>query len=189
MIGKREQAVLKRMIAVMLSFVFVFTGLFPNGVMAASENTQDGLILYYDFNLQNSFSTMINDASGHENTGNLKRVGGESVEGTYSINDVNLYGTTVKALSLPGGEDGSYLQLPDGILADKEAVTISMWVKLTTDTGYQRIWDMGNDTTKYMYLLSDGGNEGHQGYAAAITTEGWLNEVGVEKKTNLIPLD
>ena len=176
----------QKMIAFMLSFVFVFTSLFPYGVVTAqAETTEDGLILYYDFNLQNSFSTMINDASGHENTGNLKRVGGASVEGTYTIGDVNIYGKTVKALSLPGGADGSYLQLPAGILNGNDAVTISMWVKLTTDTGYQRIWDFGNDTTSYMYLLSDGGNEGHEGYAAAITKEGWSKEAGVEKKTNI----
>lgn len=59
-----------------------------------------------------------------------------------------------------------------------------MWVNLSTDTGYQRIWDIGTDTNKYMYLLSDGGNDGFKGYSAAITNSGWQNEKGVSKGTN-----
>ena len=166
----------QKMIAYMLSFVFIFTSLFPYGVTAQAETvTEDGLILYYDFVLQNSYSTKIPDASGNEHAGELKRVGGGSVEGNYSIIDTNIYGKSVKALSLPGGKDGSYLQLPDGILNGNEAVTISMWVKLTTDTAYQRIWDIGKGSSEYMYLLSDGGNEGFKGYASGITKE-WMEQ-------------
>ena len=176
----------QKMIAYMLSFVFIFTSLFPYGITAQAETvTEDGLILYYDFVLQNSYSTKISDASGNEHAGELKRVGGGSVEGNYSIIDTNIYGKSVKALSLPGGKDGSYLQLPDGILNGNEAVTISMWVKLTTDTAYQRIWDIGKGSSEYMYLLSDGANEGFKGYASGITKSGWSNEKGVQKGTNI----
>ena len=148
--------------------------------MQAAVEPEDGLILYYDFDLQNSYATEINDVSGNLNSGHLKRVSG-SVEGSYSIDKVNIYGKQVKALTLPGGADGSYLQLPNGILNGKDAVTISMWVKLTTDIGYQRIWDFGTGTDKYMYLLSDGENEGFEGYASAITVDGWSNEKGISK--------
>ena len=184
---KKQQKAVNRLLAFALTLAMVLTGLFPSGVMTAKAATtaEEGLILYYDFNLQNSYATEIPDASGNQKVGALKRVGGGSVEGTYSINDVNIYGKTVKALKLPGGADGSYLQLPDGILNGNEAVTISMWVNLSTDTGYQRIWDFGNDTTSYMYLLSDGWNEGFKGYAAAITTGGWSKEAGVQKETNI----
>lgn len=187
----RKHKTLKQMLALVLSLVFVFTGLFPYGVttVKADEAAEDGLILYYDFNLQNSFSTVISDVSGHQNAGQLKSNSGGSVEGTYTIDNVNIYGETKKALNLPGGESGPYLQLPDGILNGHEAVTISMWVKLTTDNGYQRIWDFGNDTTSYIYLLSDGGNNGFKGYASAITTSGWSNEKGIQKGTDTEPLN
>ena len=40
----------QKMIAYMLSFVFIFTSLFPYGITAQAETvTEDGLILYYDF--------------------------------------------------------------------------------------------------------------------------------------------
>ncbi len=179
---RKRRRLFQKLLASILSLALVLTGVIPQGmssVQAAGE-TEDGLILYYNFDLQNSFSTEISDLSGNKNAGHLKRIGG-APEGNYTIDDVNIYGKPVKALNLPGGEDGTYLQLPDGILKDCDAVTISMWVKLSTNTGYQRIWDFGSDTTKYMYLLSDGGNEGHEGYAAAITNDGWGNEVGVSK--------
>ncbi len=182
MMGKSKR--MRKLTAFVLTLAVVFTGLFPFGVTNVSA-AEDDLILYYDFNLQNSYSTVITDASGHQNAGELKSNSGGKVEGTYTIDDVNIYGNTVKALNLPGGATGPYLQMPDGILADLDAVTISMWVNLSTDNGYQRIWDFGNDTTSYMYLLSDGYNENFKGYAAAITTTGYEGEKGIEKVTNI----
>ncbi len=178
----RKKSILKRSMAVLLSLAMVLTGYLPGGVMKA--NAEDNLILYYNFNLQNSYATEIPDASGNQHVGSLKSNGGGSVEGTYSIDNVNIYGEEVKALHLTGGSSGPYLQMPDGILNGYDAVTISMWVKLPTDTDYQRIWDFGNDTTSYMYLLSDGQNNGFKGYAAAITKSGYLDEKGVQKGTN-----
>ncbi len=180
--GKRRQ-LFQKLLAAFLSLALVLTGVIPQGmstVQAEEEVKEDGLILYYNFDLQNSFATEINDLSGNENAGHLKRVGG-TPEGNYTIDNVNIYGKQVKALNLPGGDDGTYLQMPDGVLKDCDAVTISMWVKLTTDTGYQRIWDFGSNQTSYMYLLSDGGNPGFEGYTSAITTGGWGQEVGVSK--------
>ncbi len=175
---------LKRGLAFVLSAAMVLTGQISyDGMTAKAAGTEDDLILYYDFNLQNSFSTVITDASGNQHAGELKRDGG-SVEGTYSIDEANIYGKTVKALKLTGGDGGPYLQMPDGILDGNDAVTISAWVKLPTDTAYQRIWDFGNDSNSYMYLLSDGYNDGARGYASAITTSGWSNEKGVEKVDN-----
>lgn len=179
---RKRRQLFNKLLASILSFALALTGIIPQGmsqVQAAGE-TDDGLMLYYDFDLQNSFATEIPDASGNNNVGNIKRIGG-SPEGNYQIIDTNIYGKKVKALSLPGGDDGTYLQMPNGILKDCDAVTISMWVKLTTDTGYQRIWDFGADTNKYMYLLSDGWNSGAVGYSAAITKEGWQKEKGVSK--------
>lgn len=179
---RKRRQLFQKLLASILSLALVLTGAVPQGISSvqAAGEAEDGLILYYDFDLQNSFATEISDASGNGNAGQLKRIGG-APEGNYSIDEVSIYGKQVKALNLPGGEDGTYLQLPNGILKDSDAVTISMWVKLTTDTGYQRIWDFGSNTTSYMYLLSDGGNTGFEGYASAITKEGWSKEKGVSK--------
>lgn len=181
---KRKQ-LFPKLLASILSLALVLTGVVPQGmslVQAAGE-TEDGLILYYDFDLQNSYATEISDASGNGNAGHLKNLGG-SVEGKYTIDKVSIYGKEVKALNLPGSEAGTYLQFPDGILKDYDDVTISAWVKLSTDDGYQRIWDFGSNSSEYMYLLSDGAADNFKGYASAITKTGWQKEKGVQKGTN-----
>ncbi len=183
---RKRRQLFNKLLASFLSLALVLTGVIPQGmsqVQAAGE-TEDGLILYYDFDIgDNDRATQVPDKSENGHVGNIKRVGG-SPEGKYQIVDTNIYGKPVKALSLPGGEDGTYLQMPEGVLKDYDAVTISMWVNLSTDTGYQRIWDFGTGNNEYMYLLSDGGNEGFKGYSAAITKSGWLNEKGVSKYTD-----
>lgn len=142
-------------------------------------DTEQGKIVYYDF--QSYDSTIINDASGNGKAGVVRNYDA----GGFQIIDTNIYGKDVKALSLPGGSDGGYLELPVGLLDGEESVTISTWVKLLTDTGYQRIWDLGSGTSSYMYLLSDGANDGFKGYSAAITTGGWSTEKGVSKGSNV----
>ena len=63
---------------------------------------------------------------------------------------------------------------------------MSAFVRLAGDVSYQRIWDFGSNTEKYIYLLSNGKNTGHEGYAAAITEKGWKNEIGVNKKSDIV---
>lgn len=122
------------------------------GILPVHAEPEDGLILYYDFHLQNNGSTVISDASGSQNSGELKNANGK-LDGTYSIEEVSIYGKDVHALHLSGGETGAYLQFPNGILYGHEAVTISAWVKLTTNNAYQRIWDFGTGQDKYIYTF------------------------------------
>lgn len=182
---KRGNKVFQKLLAAFLSLAMALTGVSFQGLapVQAAEG-EEGLILYYDFDLQNSYATEVPDVSGNMNVAHIKKMdGGEG--GNYSIDKVNIYGREVKALNLAGGSDGSYLRLPDGILKDCESMTISMWVKLSTDNAYQRIWDIGSNQTEYIYLISDGGNPGFEGYATAITKSGWSNEKGVQKGSNI----
>lgn len=145
----------------------------------AGKVAGDDTIVSYDFTKYDS--TIINDNSGHGKAAVMRNYD----KGGFKIVDANIFGRDVKALSLPGGSDGGYLEFPVGIIAGRDAVTISMWVRLKTDTGYQRIWDFGNgDTTSYMYLLSNGGNDNHKGYSNGITRSGWSKEEGVESGTD-----
>lgn len=153
----------------------------------ADELPDEELILYYDFNLQGDDPTEIKDVSGNGNTGYIRRLSG-AVGGDYSIEDVSIYGKPWKALHLFGEESSNYLQLPEGVLDGRDAVTISVWVKLTEDIAYQRIWDFGTGTDKYIYLLSDGYNHGFEGYSSAISKTGYNSgkgEKGVSKGDNI----
>ena len=135
---------------------------------------ENGRILHYSFQFDNQNSTEIPDDSGKGKTGVLKNYD------QANIVDETIYGKQVKALKLNGGSEGGYLQMPAGVFDAAESATISCWVKVNEESGYQRIWDFGNNTTEYMYLLTDGQNEGERGFATAITKSGWSNEEGVE---------
>lgn len=178
---RKGKQLINRALASFLAVALILTGLYIPQMEA--EAAEDGLIVYYDFVSQNDQAAQIPDASMHGNIAEIAAVSG-GARGKYEIIDANIYGKEVKALNLVGGEDGAYLTLPEGILSECDSVTVSTWVRLMTDTGYQRIWDFGSDTTSYMYLLSDGGNDGFKGYASAITTSGWGGETGVQKGEN-----
>ncbi len=168
----------KKGLSVLLSFSMVAGACLPGFGVSAADGADEDRLVYYNF--QDYSSTIIEDASGNGKAAVMENYDA----GGFRIVDANIYGKEVKALSLPGGADGGYLEMPVGILDGQDAITINTWVKLPTDTGYQRIWDFGSDTTSYMYLLSDGGNEGFVGYSAAITRGGWTSEVGVSKGSN-----
>lgn len=150
--------------------------LFLYGLPAQAR--EQGLILYYNF--ENPDSVVVEDASGNGNDAiirNYKKSG-------FEIRTEVIQGVRVQALSLPGGADGAYLELPDDILDQETQITVCAWVKLHSNTWYQRIWDFGNGQKSYLYLLSNGNNEGFKGYATAITNQGWTMEQGVQKGTN-----
>ena len=168
----------RKVMAVALSVAMVLSIIAPNINTVKAEAAND-LVVYYDF--ADYSSTIINDMSGNGRAAVMMNYD----KGGFTISDDEIFGTPVKALNLPGGADGGYMEFPTGILSGLDSATISVWVKLATDTAYQRIWDFGNDTTSYMYLLSDGYNPGAEGYAAAITNGGWSNEQVAHRMENI----
>ncbi len=178
---KREK-MFQRVLASILSLALVLTSISLQGFMTVqAAETEEGLLVHYDFVSQNDQAAQIPDASGNNNIAEIEAVSG-SARGKYTIVDANIYGRAVKALDLKGGEDGAFLILPEGILSECDAVTVSTWVKLSTDNGYQRIWDFGSGTSQNFYLCSDNWNAGFEGYSAIINKgEG---EVGIGKGKN-----
>ncbi|QYX78800.1 beta-L-arabinofuranosidase domain-containing protein [Streptomyces akebiae] len=51
-----------------------------------------------------------------------------------------------------------YVDLPAAVLGGASAITLSVWVKPTHNGNWQRIFDFGNNTTRYMYLASRNGS-------------------------------
>lgn len=175
----KKGKVFQRFLASLLSLALVLTGISLQGLTPVqAAEPEDSLIVYYDFVSQNSEAAQIPDASKHGNIAEIDAVDG-SARGKYTIVDANIYGKEVKALDMKGGEDGAFLLLPEGILSECDAATISVWVKLTTDNGYQRIWDFGSGTGTNFYLCSDNYNEGREGYSAIIANGN--GEVGIGK--------
>ncbi|GGX18901.1 hypothetical protein GCM10010383_56140 [Streptomyces lomondensis] len=67
-----------------------------------------------------------------------------------------------KALALPGGaptSDGAYVRLPREVVGDATDLTVSARVKWSGDTSsWQRIFDLGTNTTKYLFSTPYNGN-------------------------------
>lgn len=152
-------------------------------LVRAEEETQKGLVLQYDFESLKS-GTIVNDTSGNGLAG-VVRPTGSGVE----TEEVTILGQNYTAFVMNGGqpdETHPYIEMPQGIMNGLEDTTISCWVYFEdASAGYQRIWDIGSDTTSYMYLIANGFNEGHTGYTSALTNRGWGEEKGPQKQSAL----
>ncbi len=78
-----------------------------------------------------------------------------------------------------------YVDLPAAVPGGAAAITLSIWVKPTHDANWQRVFDFGNDTTRYMYLASRNGSGVPR---FAITTNGAGGEQGLNG-TAALPLN
>ncbi|NGO42325.1 beta-L-arabinofuranosidase domain-containing protein [Streptomyces ureilyticus] len=78
-----------------------------------------------------------------------------------------------------------YVDLPAAVLGGAAAITLSVWVKPTHNANWQRIFDFGNNTTRYMYLAARNGSGVPR---FAITTNGPGGEQGLNG-TAALPLN
>lgn len=183
---KRLKKTGKKCVAWSICAVMAATVVPPGMLVKAAEpedETGGNLVLQYDFESLKT-GTIVNDTSGNGHAG-VVRPTGSGVE----TQQVSILGQDYTAFVMNGGdpdETHPYVEMPSGIMNGLEDTTISCWVNMKDDsTGYQRIWDLGSDTTSYMYLIANGYNTGHQGYTAALTNSGWSKEKGPEKGTAL----
>lgn len=47
-----------------------------------------------------------------------------------------------------------YVELPPAVLGDAAAITLSAWVRPTHAANWARVFDFGNDTSRYLYLAT-----------------------------------
>ena len=92
------------------------------------------------------------DSSINARTATLTGMGGP----TAAISTTAVVGTG--ALNLPGtsGTVGGFVTLPASMntLGATTAITISCWVNVRTVRSWQRIFDLGSNTTTYMFLTA-----------------------------------
>jgi len=87
---------------------------------------------------------------------------GNAQDSTINLNHSALYGGTsyvtgkvgTQAISLNGST--AFVQLPVNVASYKE-MTISTWIYWKGASGWQRIFDFGNDQTQYMFLTPNTG--------------------------------
>lgn len=109
----------------------------------------DALILHYDFS--NVSSTIVPDLTGCGMAGVIRGVD----RGGARLSRESVFGQDCPVLTLSGGSQGGYLQLPDGILNTSEGFTISFYGKLSQLDTYGTICSFGADHCFYLSVLPD----------------------------------
>ncbi len=142
-----------------------------DAVYGEEQGIEKDLILHYDFSEIEEGTvedgTPVQDISANDNTGYIRQTG------ATASGDV---------LTLPGGawnSGAAYVELPKGLTNDKDAITISVWMK--NETGAENYSGMfiGNDTTSYWIFNPKNPSEyGGGRFKSVITTGSWQNEYG-----------
>lgn len=144
--------------------------------MNKSNNVLQTLVLHYDFTEVSS--TIVPDISGAGAAGVIR---GYDRGGAETGSDM-VFGNKRNVLLLSGGENGGYLQLPDGIAHNRSGITISFFCKLNAIDSYGQIFSFGADQSLYLsampseedglFLLSPGATKGGRSQEAAF--EKWF---------------
>ncbi|MCX5259682.1 Ig-like domain-containing protein [Streptomyces canus] len=128
-------------------------GLLAAPAVSAHAAEAPGPAARYTFDQDDLASGKITDSSGNGLTASL--VNGSTAQAVAGTDGG-------KALALPGGaptSDGAYVRLPREVVGDATDLTVSARVKWSGDTSsWQRIFDLGTDTTKYLFSTPYNGN-------------------------------
>ncbi|WP_307082314.1 LamG-like jellyroll fold domain-containing protein [Streptomyces canus] len=121
-------------------------GLLAAPAVSAHAAEAPGPAARYTFDQDDLASGNITDSSGNGLTASL--VNGSTAQSVAGTDGG-------KALALPGGaptSDGAYVRLPREVVGDATDLTVSARVKWSGDkSSWQRIFDLGTDTTKYLF--------------------------------------
>jgi len=82
-----------------------------------------------------------------------------------------------RVLSLPGGRDGGYVQIPGRALANMESLTVTGWLNVKDLTPWQRFYDLGLGNDRYLYCTPVG-QERADGCRVRMTAAGYGAEKG-----------
>jgi hypothetical protein len=106
------------------------------------------LVLWYKFDETGGMT--IADSSGNGRDGRLLLAG----TGAASFSAAHRVGTGALDLMGTSGNDGAYVVMPASLSAMgvSAAMTIAVWINMTTDRGWSRVFDF-NDGTRNDYLM------------------------------------
>ncbi len=82
-----------------------------------------------------------------------------------------------KVLSLPGGANGAYVQIPGQALVDIENLSVTGWIQVRDTAPWQRFFDLGQGTDRYLYCTPVG-EERSSGCRVRMTAKGYDQETG-----------
>lgn len=111
--------------------------------MSTTANTT----AHYDFSKVSS--TIVPDLTGNGYAGVIR---GCDRGGAY-MDTASVFGHELPVLTLTGGKEGGFLQLPDGILNTNEGFTLSFYAKLSPLSEYGVLFSFGMDECFYLSAM------------------------------------
>ncbi|NLY43118.1 MAG: family 43 glycosylhydrolase [Clostridiaceae bacterium] len=160
----------KKVVSMVLVFVFLASVLIPAGVVFAEEPSTEGLLLWYKFD--ETAGTTIVDSSGNGRNGILRN----------SNNASFVSGVVGNALKLNGGTNSGYVEIPNGIMAGLNNVTISSFINYSAAVTNQFFYGFGPDNQRYIFVSP---NHWSGGLAGAITTGSYNAEARINYSDGL----
>lgn len=115
-------------------------------MLELSTAMRENLQLYLDFT--DISSTIIPDRSDNGYAGVIRNYDA----GGASVQSCDIYGTQLNTICLPGGEDGGYIELPGGVLSNREGITLSFWCRIQFGETDQILLSFGRDNLLYIKL-------------------------------------
>jgi hypothetical protein len=124
--------------------------------------TSLGLLAYYACeDPDGTAGTTLTDGSGNDNHGRLAV--GPLPSGSTPPDAGSAWGFEpgkVGAGLVLHGQAYGHVALPAGLLAGQKEATFAAWIKITSTTPYQRVFDFSADSSNYMYLATNSRSSG-----------------------------
>lgn len=139
------------------------------------EMSNNSLKLHLDFN--HISSTIIPDISGNGYAGVIRNHDEKGVK----LNQDKIYGIDFNTIYLPGGVNGGYIELPHGVLTNKNGLTICFWCKVISCQEHQTLLSFGQDCQIYVKLTPSREKTGFY-CIPCVTNSGQSQEQAVQSK-------
>lgn len=94
----------------------------------------------------------------YELEGNMLDSSGNGNNATATGSPAYVAGRIGQAIDLDGSDD--YVRIPSGVVSDVENLTVAAWVNWEGGGSWQRIFDFGDSTSRYMFLTPSSGSSG-----------------------------
>ena len=138
------------------------------------------MLAHYDFS--GVSSTIVPDQTGNGFAGVIRGCD----RGGAFMEESSVFGRSLPVLRLTGGEDGGYLQLPDGILNGAKGITVSFYCRIDSVTEYGNLFSFGADHCFYLSVLP-GDEDGGQAYLSPCATAGGRSQEAALTEWKSVP--
>ncbi|WP_171686592.1 family 43 glycosylhydrolase [Paenibacillus planticolens] len=124
------------------------------------QDASKNMKVWYKF--EEGTGTKVADSSGNGNDGIMNAnatdanrwTSANKMQGSYAANFNGGAGSSTTA---------NYVKMPNGILQGVNEMTFAVWVRNTNTAAWQRVFDLGNDNTHYMFYTLNSGSDSRLG--------------------------